>query len=74
MAGSTGDVRDAAQRALIKVLEGGQEIRQGSHRLVRANLTEAAKIEREFNARAAAEENAGSGLFDGCYVVVFYGR
>lgn len=62
------------QAALKKVLEGGQEIKQGSHRIVRADLAKIAALEKDFNARAAAEESAGVGLFDDCYTALFDGR
>ena len=56
------------------MLEGGQEIKQGSHRIVRADLAKIAALEQDYNARAAAEESTGVGFFDDCYTALFDGR
>lgn len=74
MANTAEEIRNALNAALIKVAEGGQEIKQGSHRLVRADLADLAALAKDYDARVVAEESAGSGVFGDCYTALFDGR
>lgn len=58
-------------KAILTILNGGQSYVIGSRRLNRADLAELYKMRKELESQVAADETAGNGFFDDCYVAVW---
>ena len=58
-------------KAIYAILMGGQSYTIGSRKLTRADLAQLYKMKQEIEALVAAEDEAGSGFIDDCYVAVF---
>ena len=71
--GTTKEMLDDVNKAITSVMAGGQSYRIGSRQLSRADLKELYKIRNDLQAQLLQEE-ASTGLLDGCYVGVFDGR
>ena len=58
-------------KAIYAVLAGGQSYTIGSRKLTRADLAQLYKMRQEIESQIAADDGAGNGLIDDCYVAVF---
>ena len=58
-------------KAILTILNGSQEYTIGSRKLKRADLAELYKMRKELESQVAADETAGNGFFDDCYVAVW---
>lgn len=58
-------------KAILTVMRGGQSYTIGSRKLTRADLAELYKMRKELESQVAADETAGNGFFDDCYVAVW---
>ncbi len=57
--------------AIKSILLGSQSYTIGSRKITRADLAQLYKMRQEIESQMAADEEAGNGLIDDCYVAVF---
>ena len=57
--------------AIYAVLMGSQSYTIGSRKITRADLGQLYKMRKELESQVAADETAGNGFFDDCYVAVW---